>query len=92
MKEPDEFAADEVHRAVKGLGTDDRALIELITTRDGVEMERLKVSASCGAGTLLRLVTYPAGMADGRSSTKRSTAGRWWRPFARTPGMPLMVV
>jgi annexin A6 len=42
MKDEDEFAAEEVMRAVKGLGTDDRSLIELICTRNGGEMRRLK--------------------------------------------------
>lgn len=46
MKDHDEFAAAEVMRAVKGLGTDDRSLIELICTRSGSEMARLKVSGS----------------------------------------------
>ena len=42
MMDPVEFAAAEAQRAVKGLGTDDRSLIEVLCTRTGYEMRLLK--------------------------------------------------
>ena len=43
MMRPDHFAASEAHRAVKGLGTNDSNLIELICTRTSSEMKAMRV-------------------------------------------------
>lgn len=42
MTDPSEFAAKEVKRAVQGIGTDDRSLIELICSRTGAELRPIK--------------------------------------------------
>eukprot|EP00051_Salpingoeca_urceolata_P001007 m.37936 g.37936 ORF g.37936 m.37936 type:complete len:1269 (+) comp11142_c0_seq3:271-4077(+) len=42
MTPPLDFLAQEVHRAIKGLGTDDASLIELICARSSLEMRQLK--------------------------------------------------
>ncbi|XP_077989605.1 uncharacterized protein LOC144443887 isoform X2 [Glandiceps talaboti] len=42
MKKPAEFDASEVNKAVKGLGTDEDALIEILCTRDNAEILAIK--------------------------------------------------
>lgn len=41
---PDKFGAQEVNRAIKGLGTDDASLIEILCSRTGYEMGQIRVS------------------------------------------------
>lgn len=41
MMPPEQYAASEVRRAVKGIGTDDSSLIELLCSRTGFELRQI---------------------------------------------------